>query len=452
MKRPSSSPKSSGRLALLTPGTWNSVIPRRWRRRLRASPWAIPGLYSLGAIIAGALLPRLENLYVPGIPSTISVAAATAIYSSIASGMIALTGIVFSLTFVMVQFSATAYSPRLVLWVARDPVISHALGIFTATFLYAIAALAWVDRGGSGHVPAMSALAVVALLGASIAAFVALIQRVAMLQINRMLTFTGEQGRHVIDRTYPPLDAVVAASGLADLSQQPVSQVLVYSGRPRAIQAIDTEALVKLARKAGALIEVAAAVGDTSVESIELLRVLGGRKRIKERRLLDAILMGEERTFDQDPKYAIRLLVDIAIRALSPAVNDPTTAVQALDQIGDLLYRLGRRRLEISVFYDDAGNPRLVMPSPSWNDFLHLAFDEIRAYGAGSVQVMRRMRALIADLLITVPDERREALTYWQRRLDATVARQFADPDEVRDASTEDRQGLGAPRRRPVDR
>ena len=95
--------------------------------------------------------------------------------------------------------------------------------------------------------------------------------------------------------------------------------------------------------------------------------------------------MGEERTFEQDPKYAIRLLVDIAIKALSPAINDPTTAVQALDQIEDLLLRLGRRRLEIGEFRDRDGQLRLVVPSPTWEDFLRLAFDEIRYCGARSV-------------------------------------------------------------------
>jgi uncharacterized membrane protein len=162
--------------------------------------------------------------------------------------------------------------------------------------------------------------------------------------------------------------------------------------------------------------------------------------------------MGEERTFDQDPKYAIRLLVDIAIRALSPAINDPTTAVQALDQIGDLLFRLGRRRLEASAFRDGDGHVRLVMRLPTWDDFLMLAFNEIRSYGADSVQVMRRMRALISDLIAVVPDERRPALEHWQQRLLTTIAGHFPDPEDRADASAEDRQGLGVPRRRPTER
>src|SRR5262249_47439937 len=119
-------------------------VRRLFRPDIR--PWLIPVLYSLGAITAGFTIPRLTSILLPRLVSAMSVGPAIGIYSAIASGMIALTGIVFSLAFVMVQFSATAYSPRLVLWIARDPAVSHALGIFTATFFYALTALAWVDR------------------------------------------------------------------------------------------------------------------------------------------------------------------------------------------------------------------------------------------------------------------------------------------------------------------
>ena len=146
--------------------------------RFHLSTWAIPALYAAAAIAAGLTFPRFESRIFPGLVHPTSVSVAIAIYSSIASGMIALTGIVFSLTFVMVQFSATAYSPRLVLWVARDPVISHALGIFTATFLYALAALGGVDRSGSETVPFISAWVVIGLLLASVGMFIALIHRI----------------------------------------------------------------------------------------------------------------------------------------------------------------------------------------------------------------------------------------------------------------------------------
>jgi uncharacterized membrane protein len=183
------------------------------------------------------------------------------------------------------------------------------------------------------------------------------------------------------------------------------------------------------------------------VEGTVLFRVHGAKTQIAEAALKNALEMGLERTFEQDPKYAIRLLVDIAIKALSPAINDPTTAVQALDQVEDLLLRLGRSRLQAGVAHDAGGTLRLVISEPRWEDFVILAFDEIRHFGATSVQVMRRMRALISDLISVLPDERHPALRHYQERLDSTIARSFDDAAEKLGASIEDRQGLGVPRR-----
>jgi uncharacterized membrane protein len=401
---------------------------------------------------AALTFPRFESRMFPGLVSQASIPAAMAIYSAIASGMIALTGIVFSLAFVMIQFSAIAYSPRLVLWISRDPVMSHAIGLFTATFLYAIAALASLERSGSGKAPFISAWVVIVLLMASVAMFISLIQRLGLLQVNRMLIFTGDQGRRVITTIYPSTKSQVAATESGDFRALPCSQTLIHHGRPRSIQAVDVATLVSLANVSGGVIEMVAAVGETVVESTPLLRVFGTERPIDERKLRNAIVIGSERTFEQDPKYAIRLLVDIAIKALSPAINDPTTAVQALDQIEDLLLRLGQRKLEIGTYRDSDGKLRLVVPFPTWDDLTSLAFDEICAYGATSVQVMRRMNALVTDLMKAVPEERRPTLSYWHERLRATITRSFADTEERIEASTEDRQGLGMPRKDPSGR
>jgi uncharacterized membrane protein len=413
--------------------------------RLKLTSWTIPLTYTVVTLAVGMTFPRVEHRLFPDVVSTISASSAIAICSSIASGMIALTGIVFSLAFVMVQFSATAYSPRLVLWVARDPVVSHALGMFTATFLYALIELAWLDRGDSGRVPFLSTLMVVALLIASVGMFIALIERLGMLQVNRMLIFTGDRGRHAIEELYPSTESA-AASATADkpkLSELPVTQTLTHAGRPQVIQAIRVAELLTLATESGAVIEVAAAVGDTVLQKTPLVRVYSARQPVDEQRLKAAFEIGDERTFEQDPKYAIRLVVDIAIKALSPAINDPTTAVQALDQIEDLLIRLGHCRLDIGNYHDSQGALRLVVPFPMWDDFLRLSLDEIRFCGANSVQVMRRMNALVENLSEVLPAERHEALRYWAERLQGTVDRTFRDKDEKQDASVADRQGLG---------
>ena len=412
------------------------------RQRVRLGPWLVPLLYAILGVAAGFMLPRIESRFLAHLAAPLSVDGAIAIYSSIASGMIALTGIVFSLTFVMVQFSATAYSPRLVLWIARDRMLSHALGVFSATFLYAIAALAWLNRDNGQKVPFVSAYVVIFLLLASVGMFIGLIHRIGLLQINRMLLFTGDQGRRVIESMYGPLGS---SSGFAPPDSMRPTQILFHRGRPQSLQALNIRKLVQLGARYDGRIAAVAAVGDTLLEGTTLLHVQSS-SHIPEAELRDAVELGDERTFEQDPKYAIRLLVDIAIRALSPAINDPTTAVQALDQIGDLLLRLGQRQLEMGEFDDDSGCLRLTIEFPSWDDFLHIGLEEILFCGARSVQTMRRMKALVADLLAVLPPQRHATLRYWQQRLQASIGRSFEDAEEKVSASVEDRQGLGLTR------
>jgi uncharacterized membrane protein len=416
-------------------------------RKSNLTAWLIPLLYAFAALMLGFTIPRLANTFLPGFVSTITVSAAIGIYSAIASGMIALTGIVFSLTFLMIQFSATAYSPRLVHWIAQDPVMSHSVGVFTATFLYALVSLAWVDRNGSGKVPFAGIATVTALLIVSVVMFISLLQRVGMLQVNRMLIFTGDRGREVIEDLYPPL-STPPSLGSPEFSQSPCLQTLVHRGYPRIVQAVNIPVLLGIANKKGCAIELVASVGDTVLDATPILRVFGAGPALSEDKLRAAVQLGRERTFEQDPKYAIRLLVDIGIKALSPAINDPTTAVQALDQIEDLLIRLGRRRLEIGTYCDASGNLRLLVTFPTWHDFLRLAFDEIRFYGATSVQVMRRMKALVNELISLLPEERQPELRQWQERLQSSVERSFVDRHDKLEASAEDRQGLGSTRRK----
>jgi uncharacterized membrane protein len=399
----------------------------------------------MAALALGLTLPRIESRWLPDLVAPMSADVAIAIDSSVASGMIALTGIVFALAFVMVQFGAVAYSPRLVPWIARDALLVHAIGVFAATFLYALAALAWVDRLGSGRVPFLSTAVVILLVLASVGLLVGLVYRLGLLQVQSMLIMVADRGRRVIDTLYPPLTDDLTPAVPEEI-ELPVTQVLMDTGRPQSLQALDVPALLDAASSSGGVIQVFAAVGDTVTDGDVLLRVYGARAQIDRRRLTKGFILGDERTVEQDPKYAIRLLVDIAIRALSPAVNDPSTAVQVLDQVQDLLLRLGRRRLENGIFCDDNGDLRLVLRVPAWEDFLTLALEEIRYYGATSEQVMRRMNALLTDLIEELPPQRHEALHRQRDRLLAVIARSFGDDEAALVASAEDRQGLGAPR------
>ena len=233
------------------------------------------------------------------------------------------------------------------------------------------------------------------------------------------------------------------------LNLGPLTQALTHSGEPRAITRFDLEKLVRVAQEADAVVAIECGVGDTVVEDAVLLRVYGATRKLPEQTLTRAIHLATSRSFEQDPKYAIRLLVDIAIRALSPAVNDPTTAVQALDQIEDLLRRLGCRQLEAGYARDAAGKIRVTFPVPTWQDYLALAFDEIRQFGAASIQVGRRLRAALVGLGDTIAvDERRAAVQQYLDHLNLGIGQSSFDDQDRAAAQQEDRQGLGLSRRR----
>lgn len=410
--------------------------------------WLIPFIYTIASAALSLAIPRIESAYFPSYTIDMSVASAQAYLSAVASGMMALTGIVFAISFVVVQFTAVAYSPRLVLWLSRDKALFHALGVFVATFVYSLATLVWIDRARSGNVPMFSALFVGALVVLSMLLFSFLVQRVNNIRIANVLQMIGDEGRRVIHETFRHLDRRPAAESKAragnEISLGPVTQSLQHLGKPRAITKLDIDSLVRQAQHADAVIVMACAVGDTVVESTLLLRVHSEGGTLADRALLRAIKLANERTVEQDPKYPLRLLVDIAIRALSPAINDPTTAVQAIDQIEDLLRRLGRHNLDSGYARDADDVIRLIYPMPTWEDYLALAFDEIRQFGAGSVQVMRRLRsalAAVAESMLT-PD-RADAVQRYLKHLDLAIERSTFDRQDRATAREQDRQGLG---------
>jgi uncharacterized membrane protein len=413
--------------------------------------WLIPMVYTVASVGAGLVMPRLEHTYFPEYTHGMSVSAAIAFFSAVSSGMLALTAIVFAIAFVVVQFSAVAYSPRLVVEFSSSPTMFHSLGVFFATFAYSLVALAWTDRGGSGTVPLFSTMLVGVLLIISMVAFARLIQSLNGLQLHNVLEVIGARGRSAIDAMFPEMaQSAFAGSPATEISAAQISsatQTLTYNGNPRVINGFDFAALVRLAEHADALVAIEWGVGETLMEHAVLLRVHGTKHKLPQQYLMRAIHLSTARHFEQDPKYAIRLLVDIAIRALSPAVNDPTTAVQALDQIEGLLRRLGRRQLDPGYLKGASGAVRVTFPVPSWQDYLDLAFDEIRQFGLTSVQVNRRLKAALIGLADTIEiEDRRIAVRRYLDHVEQGIERSTFDDIDQTAALQQDRQGLGLTR------
>lgn len=412
--------------------------------------WIIPMIYVVAAFVCGQVLPRFELFYLVQ-NLGISVSSAQAALSAAASGMMALTALVFALAFIMVQFSAVAYSPRLVHWFVSDRWLYHSIGVYSFTFVFSFFTIAWIDRHGTGIVPEYSTLTVGILLMVSMFLFVRLVQRVADLRITSVLNTIGNTGREVICASFRQLDpkqndeAKLTCIETSRLG--PVSKTVTYSGYPRAVIRLEVDELVHEAQRSGGIIVMECSVGDTLVDGSAIMRVHGSADSLSEKNALRAIHLGTERTFEQDPKYPIRILVDIAIKALSPAINDPTTAVQAIDQIEDLLRRLIRKDLDASQIRDSNGDLRLIIVLPSWEDYLALAFDEIRQFGANSIQIMRRLRAALAGLIDESPVlTRAEATRRYLKQLDLGIDHSGFDPEDKHKAKQVDRQGLGLSR------
>jgi uncharacterized membrane protein len=229
-----------------------------------------------------------------------------------------------------------------------------------------------------------------------------------------------------------------------DLARSGRSDLHVAARRSGAIQAVNVSGIVAYAERHGLVCVMEQTVGDFVTPGGPLMTIHGSPRERDVRQLRGMIALGAERTIEQDAAFAMRIVVDIAIRALSPAVNDPTTATQMLNHLGVLLAAIGSRDLQDRhTWVDGAGEPRLVVPTRSWEDYLDLGFSEIRAYGGSSMQVCRRMRALLEDLEVTVLPANRPAVRAELSSLDRTVARRFPEPDDRAMAMQGDRQGIG---------
>jgi len=174
-----------------------------------------------------------------------------------------------------------------------------------------------------------------------------------------------------------------------------------------------------------------------------LFRLRGGAARIDERRLRAQVAFGPERTIEQDSTFAFRVIVDVGIKALSSAINDPTTAVLAIDQLHRMLRLVGHRHLHDDALYDASGTLRVIFLTPGWQDFVQLAVSEIRLYGAASFQVSRRLRAMLDNLLASLPENRRPTLRRELDLLERTLVKLHDLPEDLALARQADFQGLG---------
>jgi uncharacterized membrane protein len=366
---------------------------------------------------------------------------ARAVLGTLVSSMLTFIVFVLSATLIVVQLASGQLTPRVIALVLAKPGIKFALGSLTFTYAYTLAALGRVEDS----VPHLHVSIAVLLNLLCIVVFFLFVQQLSGgLRPASLMLMVSEYGRMVIEQVYPTsFDPNQPEEGTVGAVPATTAQTIEFNDRSGVVMAFGLTSLVRLAQEADAIVEMLPQVGDSIARGDPLFRVYGGTRPVPERELRGCIAVGTERTLRQDPRFAFRILVDIANKALSPAINDPTTAVLALDQIDNLLLCLGRRRLDEGLARDRDGKLRLVYGTPDWPDYVTLAVTEIRQYGDSSLQVTRRMRAMLQHLIDALPETRRPPLQQELALLSNAVARKFPDEADRKRAGVADYQGVG---------
>lgn len=420
-----------------------------WARRFRLheslveSLWLIPLVgAALGGILGMGVSFADERVGSPTwwqySPST-----ASAVLSSIVGATAALTGFVVTVTVLVVQMATGTFSARVMRLWYRDRTLKAALAVLVGTLTFSFAMLRRID---DDFVPDLGVTLSGLLVSLCLLVFILFFDRyLRRLRPAAVAADVAGAARSMFTQAVRLADRPDIRWDDRTTCADPA--LVVRAGRGGAIQAVDPDGLVEWARAQGVELVLPRPVGDFVHAGEVLVRVYGGELGDRAADELEGMIaLGDERTFEQDPAFAIRIMVDMANRALSPAVNDPTTAIQVLDQIGDVLGVIGTTDLEGRTKQASADRPAAVtMATTHWEDFVTLGLTEIRESGATSVQVMRRLRALLEELLETVRPEHRAAVEEELRRLDATVADGWGDSVDLDRAREADRQGIGGP-------
>ncbi|MGB7790063.1 MAG: DUF2254 domain-containing protein, partial [Terrimicrobiaceae bacterium] len=349
--------------------TWN----RRYQVKsyFRSALWIIP-FVAVPLVQVGWVLARTLDTRFAWKGLALGVTGAQAMFNAVITLALSFVVFTFGSLLIAIQVASGQYTPRIIATtLLRDNVIRYTVGLFVFTLLFAIKA---ADRT-EATVHQLVAF-VVGLLGLiCIVAFLFLIDYAArMLRPVSLVGRVGEYGLKVMESVYPEQSTEAQSIAGSWQSPGPVERTIFHRGKSAIVVAVNVETLVAEAEKAKGVIEFVPQVGDFVGSSETLFLLRDGAGAIDERKLRASVVLGGERTMEQDPLFGFRILVDIAIKALSKAINDPTTAVLAIDQLHRLLRSAGERNLRTDQILDRAGKLRVIFRTPNWEDFVHLAF------------------------------------------------------------------------------
>jgi uncharacterized membrane protein len=406
-----------------------------WKRKFllrqywRNSLWIIPVLCAVFGGLLALSIVAIDKRWNVFSSLTYDEGLATALLAALLGATVSFSGFVFTMLLLVPQFSGSQLSARVLQLIYRDTKLKLTFGAFVGPMVYIFTVM---NHMRGGYVPGFALWLAGILVLASILIFLAFISHfIQNLRPATAATAIAAAGRSIIDTLYPhPYSGIRSSDSLRiEIGHESVAHRLRHTGTGGYILALNKPGLVQLADLSGGVIVLSLAVGDYLANGDVMVEVFGAESPPTTNEVEELIALGPERTFEQDPRFAVRILVDIAIKALSPAINDPTTAVQLIDRIEDLLMLLVRRDLAAGELRDPQGRLRAIVPMPNWEEFLAIAVTEIRQYGFDSMQVIRRLRRMLEGLLDVAPDDHRPALKAELAVLDQTAARGF--PEEA---------------------
>ncbi|MFD5073401.1 DUF2254 domain-containing protein [Streptomyces sp. NPDC058371] len=422
-----------------------------WREHLRDTFWFAPtaamvlvfAVWAVASEIDARIVRAFQDAHdYDGVSELISIADdARTVATTVSSAMMTFIGVVFSISLVAVQMASGQFSPRVVRLFVRSRITKVTFAVFLATFVLSLLVLTGYDGEPDPRyvktVPLLQAILTLAMVGLSLLLFVMYVNSTL-----RLMRVSHVIGRITSEAFRVAARMPAAATAGAGVALGPETARVLHQGPGGVLRDVNIARLVRAARQHGVVLRLIPRIGDFVVPGTPLLAVHGGTAPAA-RSLRYTVSVGVERTFHQDLAFGLRQLSDIALRALSAAINDPTTAVQALDRIVQFLAALSHRPLDASLHRDRRGTVRLVQPVPGWTELVDLGFSEVRRCAVGSPQVTRRMMAGFDDLLLVAPQERRAPLLRHRELLAQAVQRAVPEAADRAFALRPDRQGIG---------
>lgn len=389
------------------------------REYLHGAYWVLPTLGIAVGVGAGAILSMIQvkdGSLIDKLMFQGTGADARGVLIVVSATMITTTGIVFSLTVLSLQIASSQFSVRLLRTFLRDVPNQVVLAIFVCTFAYSTGGLLTVGERASGgeFVPKLAVTGSLALAFVSIGALVYYLHHlVHSIQIDSIMEGAQSRTLALVDELFPELDTAEAAETVPP--ERPVTAVALLAPKSGYVQTVDVDDLADLAVETAHSMQFVVFVGDYVTAGAILgwcwRRSQAGQSTdpIVLQRILRHVHIGFERTLQQDVRFGLRQMVDIALRALSPAINDPYTGVQVVHHVSAVEAVLAARAIEDDVRRDDAGNVLVWLPYPGFATYLHVGCSQIRRYGIHEPLVLAALLQMLSAVAQNCVDPSRRA-------------------------------------------